>query len=78
MFGIGSAEMEILVIFIVGIFALFGMKQFISQVKESSKTNINQKESTINFEKLAELKSLLDKGVLTQEEFDKEKRKILK
>jgi predicted transcriptional regulator len=78
MFGLGSAEMVILVVFIVGIFALFGMKQFISQVKESSKTNNNPKEPTINFDKLTELKSLLDKGVLTQEEFDKEKRKILK
>ncbi len=43
MFGLGSAEMVILVVLMVGIFALFGIKQFISQVNKNSKINNNQK-----------------------------------
>ena len=45
----------------------------------NSSRNNSQEEISIsdNYAKLKELKELLDNGILTQEEFDAEKKKIL-
>lgn len=59
-----------------------GQQQYIAsqhpqtQVQQPSVTE-NKKQPKSKAEQLVELKSLLDNGVLTQEEFDSEKQKIL-
>ena len=51
-----------------------------SEVEKQQSNNSNvkvKKDSTTKYEKLRELKALLDDGIITQEEFEKEKKKIL-
>lgn len=79
MFGLGSTEMIIIIIIFIILGLVFGGKK--SPKKEGNGNNINinvNESSSSTYAKLSELKELLDKGVLTQEEFEKEKKKILK
>lgn len=78
--GIGGTEIIVFFILVlVGIFALFGFKQFFFKVNETAKQPIRKDiKSDDKFDKLKELKSLLDNDVLTKEEFENEKKKLLK
>ena len=53
-----------------------------STVKQAANSQIVQPQHSVDIagksEKLMQLKSLLDSGILTQEEFDNEKKEILR
>jgi hypothetical protein len=57
-------------------------KKIINNQKKSNKinkkNNINIKLSNEDIKRLKELKKLLDDGILTQEEFNSQKKKLLK
>lgn len=77
MFGIGSTEIIILIVMLI-IVGVALQKKKVPQ-KEGSHININIKDTSSSvYDKLTTLKELLDKGVLTQEEFESEKKKLLK
>jgi hypothetical protein len=56
---------------------VFGMAYMCNQPANlSSKSNVSE-EKTDQYSELIKLKELLDKGILTQEEFNQQKSKIL-
>ena len=49
-----------------------------SNKNKDSKSNVSEKnQETDKYEKLEKIQSLKDKGILTEEEFSREKQKIL-
>ena len=53
-------------------------KKIISNTMNSNKKNKNDQLSSEDIKKLKDLKQLLDEGILTQQEFNSEKKKIFK
>lgn len=83
--GVGIQELILLAIFFVFVIGIPVLLIMViarllrkrNAVKNQTNTNIHQTPILKHADKLKELKSLLDKGIISTDEFDSEKKKIL-
>lgn len=71
---IGLPQLFLFIIIIVVIAVVITVK---NNKKNNTSKKIDSQTSNVNIEDLAKLKQLLDKGIISQEEFDNKKKQML-